>query len=117
MKHLIGKKVLVTTSAWFFAPDGREYRAAYGTLKAINTSEETLGFTPNRTHTNWFLQVGNLSIAGCQVQYLVEKDEVHLGEVYDWTPERTEKDPARSRVRDVKRVEHFYRPAKIYDAD
>lgn len=112
MQNLIGKKVLVTTAVWFIAPDGKEYRAAWGTLHALNTTEETLGFKPNARHTNWFIQVGNLTIAGCQVQYLVKTDEVNFGEVKDFSMERTEKNPF-----GIPRAEEFTRPSKIYNAE
>lgn len=71
MKEYIGKKVLVTTSAWFFAPDGKLYRGVWGTLKAVHTTKEDLGFNPNARHTNWMAEVGNTMIAGCQLLYFV----------------------------------------------
>ena len=111
MKNLIGKQVLVTTAAWFFAPDGKEYRAAWGLLHSLNTTEETLGFKPNARHTNWFIQVGNLTIAGCQVQYLVQTNEVNIGTVKDFTQERTHEC-----LGDFS-AEEFTRPSKIYHAE
>lgn len=70
MKHLIGKNVLVTTQNWFVADDGLEYKALWGKLKAIHTTQDTLGFTPSRQNTNWFVEIGGMVIAGCQVLYL-----------------------------------------------
>ncbi len=70
----IGDKVLVTCDNWFFAPDGQQYRAVHGTLKAVRTAEDTLGIRPNGKSTNWYLEVGNMVIAGCQVHYVMKAD-------------------------------------------
>lgn len=70
-----GARYLVTTDNWFYAPDGEAYRAAWGRASIMKT-EDTLGFSPARPSTNWFLHVGEGSgsviIAGCQIHYLVE---------------------------------------------
>jgi len=71
----IGQKALVTTDGWFFAPDGRQYRAVFGTVKAVRTAEESLGVRPNGRSTNWYLQIGALTLAGCQVHYVLRCDE------------------------------------------
>ena len=73
--NLLNKKVLITTSGWFFAPDGRQYRAIYGTLKSITDAKDLIGFTPSRSHANWVFQVGTASIMGCQVMYVLECDK------------------------------------------
>lgn len=111
MKKLIGKKVLVTTNGWFVAPDGKQYKSAFGTLEAIHTSEDTLGFTPSRTHTNWYLQVGGLQVAGCQVLYCIESETCELGEVTDFTVERTHQ------VAATHHAETYKRGSYIYNAD
>jgi hypothetical protein len=115
MKASIGKKVLVTSSSWFLAPDGKQYKGAFGVLKSINTSESTLGFTPNRTHTNWFLQVGNLSIAGCQVLQIIETETCNTEEVTDFTVDRTEQDLSRQNPVG-KKAEFYTRGSYIYNA-
>lgn len=73
-----GKKYLITTSAWFYAPDGDQYRAVWGTAKVLET-KESFGFTPNRNHANWIYEIGDsdgkITIAGCQVLYAVECTE------------------------------------------
>jgi hypothetical protein len=74
MKQYVGMKVLATTSNWFYAPDGRAYRGVFGTLKAIVEAKEAVGFIPNRTHANWFYEIGDVFIMGCQVMYLVRTD-------------------------------------------
>jgi hypothetical protein len=66
----IGSEVLITTDNWFYAPDGRCYRAATGKLIAI-MDDSVLGIHTNRNSTNWYVQVGNLMIAGCQIHYAI----------------------------------------------
>lgn len=100
----IGTKVLITTDNWFYAPDGKQYRSAYGTVRGIHTDEKTLGIRTNARSTNWYVQVGDLMIAGCQVHYAVRTDKCHLGSTTDW-----------KEVDGV--VVEFRRPACIYDAD
>lgn len=75
MHDYIGKNVLVTTEDWFIAPDGKDYKAVYGVLKGVHEAGKTLGFIPNRSHANWFLEVGNVTIMGCRVRYVVRTDE------------------------------------------
>lgn len=70
----VGKKVLVTTSCWFIAPDGLEYKAVFGTVKAVRTAEETLGIRPNGRSTNWYAEIGNITIAGCQIHYAIQTE-------------------------------------------
>jgi len=65
-----GENYLVTTDGWFIAPDGEQYRAAWGKCYIKNT-EQVFGFTPQRPSTNWFLCVGDMIIAGCQIHYLI----------------------------------------------
>jgi len=72
MLNKIGKKVLITTSNWFIAPDGKDYRAVHGTLKGVHEAGKSLGFIPNRSHANWFIEVGSMIIMGCQVMYVIE---------------------------------------------
>lgn len=100
----IGSQVLVTTDNWFYAPDGRCYRAATGKLIAI-LDDSVLGIKTNRNSTNWYIQVGNLMIAGCQVHYAMRLDK----------PMDTSKPIWDFREVDGK-VEHFERPHVIYNA-
>lgn len=76
MLDKIGKKVLITTSNWFIAPDGKDYRAVHGTLKGVHEAGKSLGFIPNRSHANWFIEVGSMIIMGCQVMYVIECETV-----------------------------------------
>ena len=100
----IGQKVLLTTHNWFIAPDGRQYMAAYGTVKAVLDSAEVLGVRTNSRSTNWYVELGNMTIAGCQIFYAVRTDWCELGQVESWE------------VKDGQCLK-FMVPAKIYDAD
>lgn len=72
----VGDTVLLTTDAWFFAPDGEMYRAVFGTVKGVHTAENTLGVKTNARSTNWYAEIGNMLIAGCQIHYCVKTDSV-----------------------------------------
>jgi len=76
MKMKIGQKYLITTSEWFYAPDGQQYRAIFGTVHSIETDEQTLGVKTNRGSTNWYVLIGEMIVAGCQIHYVVRADEV-----------------------------------------
>jgi len=80
---MIGKKVLVTTDTWFFAPDGKEYISVYGDLIGVFSDSEITGIKTNSKSTNWYIQVGSMIVAGCQIHYVVncEDKDVELGEV------------------------------------
>lgn len=69
-----GQKALVTTDNWFIAPDGDTYRAIFGTVKGIRKDEETLGIKTNKGSTNWYLEIGNMFVAGCQIHYAIKTD-------------------------------------------
>lgn len=68
----LGNKFLITTDNWFFAPDGRQYRAVWGKVNVFS-SDDTLGIKTNMRSTNWYVIVGEgnkqVVIAGCQVHY------------------------------------------------
>lgn len=72
-----GKKYLITTDGWFFAPDGQNYRAVWGEAEYV-TTKEAMGFNPIRS-TNWFVKVGkgegSILVAGCQIHYAVRSDK------------------------------------------
>jgi hypothetical protein len=101
---VIGDKVLITTDAWFHCPDGNEYRAVWGTLRAIRSDEETLGIRTNARSTNWYAEVGNMTLAGCQIHYAIKCDKPNLGEAKDWAMEEG-------------KVVKFSRPSRIFNAD
>lgn len=85
MKIEVGQKWLITTDEWFFAPDGETYRAVYGTVKAVNTDADTLGIKTNRGSSNWYICIGNMIVAGCQIHYAIQtefvSDEAPLREI------------------------------------
>lgn len=60
MKVETGVTYLVTTDNWFTAPDGRMYRAVFGTVHGTLNDEQALGIKTNHRATNWFLSIGNL---------------------------------------------------------
>lgn len=72
----LNKKYLITTNNWFIAPDGQQYRAAFGTVTAIESDSETLGIKTNRGSTNWYVKIGSMIIAGCQIHYCIRTDKV-----------------------------------------
>lgn len=72
MKEFIGQKVLVTTNGWFYGTDGKLYRGAWGKLKAVHEAKDALGIIPNRSHANWFIEIGDMVIMGCQVLYIIK---------------------------------------------
>lgn len=70
-----GEYYLITTNEWFVAPDGEEYKSAWGICKVIDI-KDCFGFIPMRPSTNWFLQIGedenSIIIAGCHIHYAVK---------------------------------------------
>ena len=72
------KYYLITTTEWFLAPDGEQYRAVWGKCKLL-TTEDIFSFKPSRPSTNWFANVGNddksMIVAGCQIHYAIRCDE------------------------------------------
>lgn len=69
-------KYLVTTDDWFFAPDGQQYKAAWGDVTIL--SDSVLGVKTNARSANWFAKIGSednhIIIAGCQIHYAVRCD-------------------------------------------
>lgn len=104
--YQIEKTYLITTDNWFTAPNGIRYNAAFGTIKSIVNATEQLGITVNARSMNFYLEVGNLTIAGCQIHYAIqcERDTVNFGPVNDFT------------VIDGRVMNHT-RGSYIYDAD
>ncbi|MCP4177225.1 MAG: hypothetical protein GY756_05615 [bacterium] len=84
MQFKEGQKALITTDEFFFAPDGKQYRSVFGTVKSIQTTEETLGVETNHRSTNWYLAIGNMIIAGCQIHYGFITDTFYDGTVKAW---------------------------------
>jgi len=81
----IGKTYLITTDNWFVAPDGKQYQAVYGTVNAILSDDETLGIKTNARSTNWYVSIGRMLIAGCQVHYAIQCDHANADESESWS--------------------------------
>jgi hypothetical protein len=101
----VGKKALVTTDNWFFAPNGQSYRAVFGTVKAIHTTESIFGFTPTGKSTNWFLEIGNMLIAGCQIHYALRTDVCSDAPAPTWSSDASNG------------LKEYNAPSRIYFAD
>lgn len=106
MHKYINKKVLLTSQSWFYAPDGKQYKAVWGTLKGIHEAGKTLGFIPNRSHANWFIEIGKMTIMGCQVLFVVECDAIETGKIQDWKSNEANGG-----------IEEYERPTAIYVTD
>jgi hypothetical protein len=65
-----GVTYLITTDNWFTAPDGRQYKAVFGTVHGTLNDEAALG-------------IGQLLIAGCQIHYAVRTDTCNKGLVME----------------------------------
>lgn len=100
----IGKKALITCDNWFYAPDGRTYRAVFGTIRAVKGDQETLGIRTNSRSTNWYVEIGCMLVAGCQIHYAMRADKAETGQVSDFRE-------------DSGMVKEFTRPSYIFDAD
>jgi hypothetical protein len=100
----IGCKALITTNDWFVAPNGQTYKAAFGTVKAVLDSQQVLGVRTNARSTNWYVELGSLTIAGCQIHYAIKTDHCHLGSAKSW------------QVKEGGLIE-YEQPSTIYDAD
>lgn len=107
-KDYLQKKVLLSLHNWIFAPDGKQYRAIYGTLHSINESKNIFGFVPSRNHTNWFAEIGNMIIMGCQIQACIVCEKDPETQITDFI--------VREHELAVKVVE-YDQPSKIYFAD
>lgn len=70
-------KYLITTDAWFFAPDGISYRAVWGDVEIV--SDAILGIKTNVRSSNWYAKVGtdenHVIVAGCQIHYAIKCNE------------------------------------------
>jgi len=79
----VGSKVLLSVDNWFYAPDGLSYRAAWGTIKGIRQDCEVLGLKTNARSTNWYIEIGNMIVAGCQIHYALECEKQSFGAYLD----------------------------------
>ena len=100
----IGQKALITCDNWFYAPDGREYRAVFGTVKSVRTSEQTLGIKVSVRSQNWYVQIGCMTIAGCQIHYAISTAKCSFDKTVQWAMHEGQ-------------VKESIRPPVIFDAD
>lgn len=78
MKLKLNEKYLITTDSWFIAPDGEQYKSVFGTVTEILKDDEVLGVKTNRHSSNWFVAIGNMIVAGCQIHYCIKTERVNL---------------------------------------
>lgn len=102
-------KYLITTDNWFYAPDGKQYRAAWGDVQIVE--DTLLGVKTNRNSSNWFAKVGSedkhVIIAGCQIHYAIKCEEKpDIEEVEDWQTD----------AQFASGVKYYNRPTTIYVA-
>jgi hypothetical protein len=80
-------KYLITTDNWFYAPDGKQYKAVWGETSVIEDS--FLGIKTNARSSNWFTKVGtennHVIIAGCQIHYACKCDSIPITNSIDVT--------------------------------
>lgn len=100
-------KYLISTDAWFYAPDGRQYNAVWGEVEIV--SDSILGIKTNVRSSNWFAKIGSeenhVIVAGCQIHYAIKcEDKPNDGLVND------------HRITD-QRVKVYTRPCQIYIAE
>lgn len=89
-------KYLITTDAWFYAPDGKKYKAVWGEVEIVE--DKFLGVVTNRNSSNWFAKVGvennHVVVAGCQIHYAVRCErKPYTGEVTETIFENNKYNP------------------------
>ena len=97
-------KYLITSDNWFLAPDGQEYRGAWGEIEILE--DNVLGLKTNRNSTNWYAKIGSeekhVIIAGCQIHFAVKCSEHPSNRDSEMVNEKGLK---------------YYQPSKIYRAE
>ena len=100
-------KYLITTDAWFIAPNGKHYKSAWGEIEILG--DNILGIKTNARATNWYAKVGSkdnhIIIAGCQIHYAIKcNDKPEDGNVLDYSTEQGN-------------FKEYNRPSSIYIAE
>jgi hypothetical protein len=76
INFISGQRYLITTDNWFYAPDGKQYRAVWGKVQIF--PDTILGVKTNAKSSNWYAVVGEngneIIIAGCQIHYAVRSE-------------------------------------------
>ena len=101
-------KYLITTDAYFIAPDGVQYRAVWGDVQVIS-ADEALGIQTNRNSSNWFIKIGtegsHVILAGCQVHYATACPKPpNFGRAQEWSTE-------------AGKLSEYSAPTKIWNAE
>ena len=106
MKYQVGKKYLITTDNWFTAPNGSHCKAVFGTLNSIRHAEDSLGIKTNVRSATWFLEIGNMVVAGCQIHYIIQTDKCNKEDhINDWSASAADG------------LNKYQSPTRIYFAD
>jgi len=97
-------KYLITTDAWFYAPDGKQYKGVWGEVEIV--SDTILGIKTNARSSNWYAKVGSeenhVIIAGCQIHYACKsKNKPNTDLTADYTVDAGE-------------CKNYNRPTSIY---
>jgi hypothetical protein len=100
-------KYLITTDAWFYAPNGKQYKSVWGEIEILEDS--VLGVKTNRNASNWYAKIGSkenhVIVAGCQIHYAVRSEnKPNIEEVEDYNF-------------DAQSFNKFIRPTNIYIAE
>jgi len=100
-------RYLITTDAWFVAPDGRQYKSVWGEVEILD--DNVLGVKTNRMSSNWFAKVGSennhVIIAGCQIHYSCRCEN------------KPNTDNAKDYSAEAGKVHEYDRPSWIYIAE
>ena len=101
------KQTYLINTDWFVAPDGKQYKAAWGEVEILQ--DDFLGIKTNRASTNWYAKVGDkdrhVIIAGCQILYAVRADHPpNMGDSAEWQADATNG------------IKRFDAPSRIYIA-
>ena len=72
----LDKTYLLTLDRWIVAPDGEQYKAVFGKITAVSSAKDTLGIETNKDSTNWYVTIGSMIIAGCQIHYAIQTDKI-----------------------------------------
>ncbi len=101
----LNETYLINTDKWFVAPDGETYNAVFGTVKTIHDSTSALGVKTNSRSTNWYVEIGNMMIAGCQIHTAFRTNNVSF------------KDPEKGWALHEGNLLLNTSPSRIYNAD
>jgi hypothetical protein len=100
-------KYLITTDAWFFAPDGRQYKSVWGEVTILE--DTLLGVKTNRNSTNWYAKIGSennhVIVAGCQIHYALK------------CPFKPQNRDVEDHTTSDSGIVHYKRPTYIYIAE